>query len=165
MSKVKAIPEGYHSVTPFLSLKDASKAIKFYKEAFGAKEIEVHQSTDDRIMHAVLKIGDSLIMLADEFSESKCGIASPRSLQGTTIVLHLYVEDADKVFQKAVKAGATVKMPIQDTFWGDRYGQVEDPFGHLWSIATHKVDLTPDQVEKGATEWLEENQIKSKLKR
>jgi uncharacterized glyoxalase superfamily protein PhnB len=148
--KVKAIPDGYHTVTPFLSLKNCTKAIKFYKEAFGAKEIEVNGSPDGKIMHAVLQIGNSLIMMADEFPESKCGISSPHSLKGSTAMLHLYVEDADAVFNKAVKAGAKVIRPMADQFWGDRYGQFEDPFGHLWSVATHTVDLTKEEVAQAA---------------
>ncbi len=150
--KVKAIPNGYHTVTPFLSLKDASKAIQFYQHAFGAQEIEKHQAPDGKIMHAVLKIGDSLIMLADEFPQHSCGISAPHSLKGTSAMFHLYVEDVDTAFDKALQAGAKVKMPVADMFWGDRYGQLEDPFGHLWSIGTHKADLTPEQVNKGAEE-------------
>jgi PhnB protein len=154
--KVKSIPDGYHTVTPFLSLKDASKAIQFYQHAFGAKEIEKHHAPDGKVMHAVLKIGNSLIMLADEFPQSNCGISSPHSLKGSSAMFHLYVEDVDAAFEKALKAGAKVKMPVADMFWGDRYGQLEDPFGHLWSLGTHKADLTPEQVEQGAKECFKE---------
>lgn len=151
--KVKPIPEGYHTLTPFLSLKDAAKAIEFYKKAFGAQEVEKHDCPDSsKIMHAVLKIGNSLIMLADEFPEHSCGVSGPTSLKGTTTMMHLYVENADAAFERAVKAGAKVKMPISDMFWGDRYGQIEDPFGHLWSIATHTADLTPEEIEQKAKE-------------
>lgn len=150
--KVKPIPTGYHTITPFLSQKDAARAIKFYADAFGAKEVEKHNTPDGKIMHAVLKIGDSLIMLADEFPESGCGISAPHALKGTTTMFHIYVEDVDAFFNKAVKAGAKVKMPVADMFWGDRYGQLEDPFGHLWSIGTHIADFTAVEVEEKATE-------------
>lgn len=150
--KVKAIPEGYHSLTPFLSLKNAAKAIEFYKNAFGAKEIEKHVMPDGRIMHAVIKIGNSLVMVADEFPEYGCGIVSPSSLKGTTMMLHFYVENVDAAFDKAVKAGATVKMPVEDMFWGDRYGQLEDPFGHLWSIGTHIADVSDDEINQASTQ-------------
>lgn len=142
--KVKAIPEGYHTITPYLTLKDAAKAIQFYKAAFGAKEIELNSSPDGRIMNAVLKIGDSLMMLSDEFPEYCSTISPPHSLKGTTAMFHMYVEDVDKAFNKAIKAGAKVKMPLADMFWGDRYGQLEDPFGHLWSLATRIAISTPE---------------------
>lgn len=148
--KVKAIPEGYHSVTPFLTLKEAEKLIKFYEKAFDAKVMERHNTPDGKIMHAVIKIGDSYIMLADEFPEYGCGTAAPVSLKGTTAMLHLYVEDVDAAFKKAVAAGAKVQMPVADMFWGDRYGQVEDPSGHLWSLATHKKDMNAGEIEQGA---------------
>jgi PhnB protein len=151
---VKAIPEGYHTVTPFLSLKGAEKAIQFYKKAFGAKEIEKHHGPDGKIMHAAIKIGDSIILLADEFPDSKCGMCSPESLNATTVVLHIYVEDVDALFDQSIKAGSKVIMPVMDTFWGDRYGQLQDPFGHRWSIATHKKDLTTEQVNQAAEEWM-----------
>lgn len=136
MSK-KTIPDGFHTITPYLTLKDASIAINFYKEAFGAKEMEINHSSDGRIMNAVLKIGNSLIMLSDEFPEFTSGVLPPHTLNGSTVMLHIYVEDVDAAFNKAVKAGAKVIMPVDDMFWGDRYGQIEDPFGHLWSLATH----------------------------
>lgn len=151
--KVKAIPDGFNTITPYLTLKDSAKAIKFYKEAFGAKEIEVNHSPDGRIMNAILQIGNSMLMLSDEFPEfSSCNIMPPHSLKGTTTMFHLYVEDVDAAFNQAVKAGAKVKMPVEDMFWGDRYGQLEDPFGHLWSIATHIADLPAHEVEHGAQE-------------
>lgn len=155
MSKeVNPIPEGFHTLTPFLSFKSASKAIKFYKEAFGAIEIERHDTPDEKVMHAVIKIGDSLIMLADEFPEHSCGIMPPESLKGTTVMLHLYVKDVDTVFNQAIEAGAKVNMPLADMFWGDRYGQLQDPFGHLWSLATHTADPTPEEMDKGAQECM-----------
>lgn len=152
-NKVKAIPQGYHTVTPFLSLKNGAEAIRFYQDAFGAKVVEKHDLPDGKIMHAVIQIGDSLLMLADEFTESKCGISSPQSLKGSTSLLHLYMEDVDAAFDRAVKAGAKVVMPVADMFWGDRYGQLQDPFGHLWSIATHKLDLSQEEMAKGAEEF------------
>lgn len=160
--KVKAIPEGYRTLTPFLVVNDGSQAIKFYKEAFGAQEMEKHTTPDGKVMHAVLKIGDSLFMLADEFSNSGCGVSSPASLKSTTCMFHLYVEDVDSSFNQAVKAGAKVNMPLEDTFWGDRYGQVIDPFGHSWSLATHKADFTKEEIEKKGSEVLKEKLSKKK---
>ena len=134
----KGIPEGFHTITPYLTVKDAAKVIQFYKDAFGATELERHNSPDGRIMNASIKIGDSILMLSDEFPEYGCGVLPPSSLKGTTVMLHIYTEDVDAVFANAIKAGCTVKMPVDDMFWGDRYGQLADPFGHFWSIATHK---------------------------
>ena len=148
MPAVKPIPDGFHTITPHLVVKGAAKAIDFYKAAFGAEELGRHASPDGSIMHALLKIGDSMLMLNDEYPQM--GAKGPQSIGGTPVTLNLYVQDADQSFQRAVKAGAIVKMPIADMFWGDRYGQVTDPFGHAWSIATHKQDLTPAQVEKAA---------------
>lgn len=152
VKNIKPIPDGYHTITPFLSFKEAAKAIKFYQEAFGAELIEKHDYENGKVMHAVIKIGDSLIMMADEFPESSCGLSSPLTLKGSTALFHIYVKDVDSAFDRAVKAGAKVKMPVEDMFWGDRYGQLEDPFGHLWSIATHTADLTEEEIEKGAQE-------------
>jgi PhnB protein len=140
----KPIPDGFHTLTPHITVQDAVKAIDFYKQAFGAQEMARHTSPDGRVvMHAQLKIGDSLLMLANEFPPM---CLSPKSRGGTSVTLHLYVENADAAFERAVKAGCTVKMPIADQFWGDRYGVVEDPFGHMWSTATHKQDLSPEQM-------------------
>jgi PhnB protein len=150
--KVKAIPEGFHTLTPYLTLKHAAKAIQFYKDAFGAQEIEINHSTDGRIMNAVIKIGDSYLMLSDEFPEFGCGVLPPQSLKGTSTMLHLYVEDVDAAFNKAINAGASVKMPVEDMFWGDRYGQLEDPFGHLWSIATHIGDVSPLKMDQSSSD-------------
>lgn len=152
--KVKPIPEGYHTITPFLSIKDAAKAIKFYQNAFGAKVVEQHDCPDGKVMHAVIKIGDSMIMLADEFPQSECNLSSPKSVKGTTCMLHVYVEDVDAAFNKAVKAGAKVQRPVTDMFWGDRYGQLEDPFGHLWSISTHIADKTDKEIAEGAKQCM-----------
>ena len=133
MSKVKPIPDGMNTVTPHIVCKDAVMAIEFYKKAFGAEELFRLDAPDGkRIMHASLRIGSSAIMLAEEAPE--WGSVGPATLNGTPVTLHLYVEDADSVFDRAVKAGATVKMPIEDMFWGDRYGQLRDPFGHVWSL-------------------------------
>ena len=148
MPAVKPIPDGFHTITPHLVVKGAAKAIDFYKSAFGAEELGRHATPDGSIMHALLKIGDSMLMLNDEFPQM--GAKGPNSIGGTSVTLNLYVQDADKSFQRAVTAGATVRMPIADMFWGDRYGIVQDPFGHAWSIATHKQDLTSAQIEKAA---------------
>ncbi|QLH37631.1 MAG: VOC family protein [Parachlamydiaceae bacterium] len=134
------MPEGFHTVTPYLTLKNAAKAIQFYKDAFGAKEIEIHHAEDGRILNASIQIGNSMVMLCDEFPEFGCGTLSPQSMKGTTIVLHIYVEDVDALFNQALHAGAKVKMPVENMFWGDRYGQLEDPFGYFWSIATRIAD-------------------------
>ncbi len=150
-SQVNAVPEGYHTVTPDLAFRDAAQAIEFYKRAFGARELMRFKTPEGKIGHAELKIGSSIVMLCDENPQGGC--ASPTSLNGTTVMLFLYVEDVDATVQQAVKAGATVVMPAADMFWGDRMGQVQDPFGHRWSVATHKEDLTPVQVEQRGQEF------------
>ncbi len=142
--QVRAIPEGHHTVTPDLALRNAAQAIEFYKKAFGAQELMRFNMPDGKIGHAEIKIGDSIVMLCDENPQGGC--ASPTSLNGTTTSLFLYVENVDATFQQAVKAGATIVMPVADMFWGDRWGQVVDPFGHRWSLATHKEDLNLDQI-------------------
>ena len=144
---VQPIPEGMHSVTPHLVCSDAAKAIDFYKKAFGAVETARMATPDGKIMHAAVKIGDSTVMLVDEFPQ--WGSLGPNALKGTPVTLHIYLKDVDAAFAKAVDAGATVKMPLEDMFWGDRYGQVTDPFGHVWSMATHTRDLTPEQMAEG----------------
>ncbi len=149
--KAKPVPEGYHTLTPHLAIRDAARAVDFYKRAFGAKEIGVHKTPDGKIMHAELKIGDSVLMFADEFPGS--GVSAPQALGGTTTQIHIYVEDVDKLFNQAVGAGATVKMPLMDAFWGDRYGQVTDPFGHAWSLATHQRDVSREEMEKAGAEF------------
>jgi uncharacterized glyoxalase superfamily protein PhnB len=144
----KAIPDGFHTITAHLVVSDAAKAIEFYKKALGAQEIDKFMAPDGKaVMHAQLKIGDSMLMLG---SEHRPHCLSPKSRGGTSATLNLYVENADAAFDRAVKAGCTVKMPMSDQFWGDRYGQVEDPFGHQWSFATHKQDLTKDQINANA---------------
>jgi PhnB protein len=153
MSQVKAIPEGFRTLTPHMVIRHAGEAIEFYKRAFGAEEMARMPGPDGKtVMHAELKIGDSMVMLCDEFPGAG-GCAAPDSLKGTTVTLHLYVEDADAMFQRAVAAGAKVAMPVMDTFWGDRYGKLTDPFGHQWGVATHKRDLTPEQIQKNAAEF------------
>ena len=152
MPQAKPIPDGYSTLTPHICVDGATKAIDFYKRAFGAEEISKMPAPDGkRLMHAELKIGNSRLMLADDFPEY-CGGHSrdPKSLGASPVTLHLYVADCDTAFKRAVDAGATVKMQLQDMFWGDRYGQVTDPFGHDWSIATHKQDLTPQQIGEAA---------------
>jgi PhnB protein len=144
---VEAIPKGYHTLTPYMTVRDAARAIEFYKLAFGAVEKGVMKGPDGKIMHAELRIGDSIVMLADE--SPQFGSMSPLSTGGAGMGLHIYVEDVDSAFDRAVKAGATVDMPVMDMFWGDRYGKLADPFGHKWSIATHKADLSMEEMDKG----------------
>ena len=144
---VKAIPEGHHTITPYLVVRNGTQAIEFYKKAFGAEERFCMNTPDGKsIGHAELKIGDSLFMLADEFPQMNS--LSPESIGGSPISMYVYVEDVDAVFNQAVSAGATVLNPVMDMFYGDRWGYIKDPFGHLWSIATHKKDLTPDELKK-----------------
>jgi uncharacterized glyoxalase superfamily protein PhnB len=151
----KAIPDGFHSVTPHLTVKGAAHAIEFYKKAFGAVELVRLPMPGDagRLLHASIKIGDSVIMLADEFEG--CG-SGPVTLGGTSVTIHLYVPDVDASMARATQAGAKVGMPQMDMFWGDRYGQVVDPFGHRWSLATHVRDLTHEEIAKGAEEMCKE---------
>ncbi len=144
---VKRVPEGYQRVTPHLTVRNAAAMIDFYKKAFGAVERRRTPGPDGKsIMHAELQIGDSIVFLNDEFPEM--GAISPLALKGTPVTVHLYVEDADKQFQQALSAGAEVVMPLADQFWGDRYGIVKDPTGHLWSIGSHMEDLTPAQMQE-----------------
>jgi len=147
-STVKPIPDGYHAITPYLSVKGAAAAIEFYKRAFGATEVLRMPRPDGRIGHAELTIGDSRIMLADEHPE--IDFRGPQSLGGTPVHLHLYVPDVDAVVERAVGAGARLVRPVQDQFYGDRLGMVADPFGHVWSVATHKEDLSMAEIEKRA---------------
>jgi len=150
MSKAESsIPRGHHSLSPHLIIAGAAKAIEFYKVVFGAIDVCQMPMPDGRVGHAELKIGDSVLFLADEFPEM--GGHSPLKLGGSPVCIHLYVEDVDAVFNRAVKHGATVKMPPADMFWGDRYGKLTDPFGHEWSVATHLEDLSEQEViERGA---------------
>ena len=146
-SQVKPIPEGMHTVTPHLVCAGAADAIGFYVKAFGAVELRRMPGPDGKLMHAQVKIGDSILMLVDEMPE--WGALGPKALKGTPVTIHLSVTDVDAAFAQAVAAGATAKMPPAEMFWGDRYGQVEDPFGHRWSIATHTRDLTDAQIREG----------------
>jgi PhnB protein len=146
--KQKPIPEGYHAITPYLCVKGASHAIDFYKKAFGAKEVMRVPGPEGSIGHAELQIGDSRVMLADEFPHMN--VRSPHSIGGTPVALHLYVEQADRVFDQAVAAGAKVVRPVADQFYGDRTGTVEDPFGHVWHVATHKEDVPMEELKKRA---------------
>jgi PhnB protein len=142
----KPIPEGYHTVTPYLAVDDAAEAIEYYKKAFGAKERVRMDAPDGKIGHAELEIGDSLVMLSDPFP----GFAArtPKELGGTSVSVFMYVEDVDAVVQKAVDAGATISMDVADQFWGDRMGSLMDPFGHSWVIATHVEDVPPEEMEE-----------------
>ncbi len=149
---VKPIPEGYTSITPYLTVDDGKGAIEFYKRAFGATERGVMDAPDGRIAHAELQIGDAVLMLSDKFPQSAC--QTPKELGGTTVAIFLFVEDVDAVVQDAADAGATVTMQPQDQFWGDRLGQVSDPFGNVWQIATHVEDLTPEEIEARGREAL-----------
>lgn len=144
----KPIPEGFHSVTPYLIVSDCNKALEFYKAALGAEERYRMPMPNGKIGHAELQIGDSIVMLADELPEMDA--RSPTSLGGTPVGLCIYCDDADKLFQRALRAGASEERPMKDQFYGDRSGTVRDPFGHKWTIATHKEDLTPQQIGERA---------------
>jgi PhnB protein len=148
-SKVKAIPPGYHTATPYLVLSDAAKAIDFYTQAFGASEKFRMGGPGGKIGHAELQIGDSVIMLSDEMPGG--GTRSAKSLGGTSASVFLYVEDVDSVFSQAVQAGAKADMPPADMFWGDRFGKLTDPFGQPWALATHVEDVAPEEMEKRAS--------------
>lgn len=142
------VPPEFHSVTPYLTLRGATKAIEFYKKAFGAEERFVMPGPDGKVMHAEIKIGDSIVMLGDENPEY--GALGPESRGGATSSLCVYLPNVDAAFDRAVKAGCTVKMPLADQFWGDRFGTVVDPFGHVWSMATHVEDVSPEEMRKRA---------------
>jgi uncharacterized glyoxalase superfamily protein PhnB len=144
--KVSSIPEGFHSVTPNLVIKDASKAIDWYKQVLGAQELYRMPGPDGRLMHAEIKIGNSVIMVTDEMPEM--GGKGPHSLGGTPVSMMIYCDDADAVFNRAVGAGATVRTPLEDGFWGDRWGMVIDPFGHVWGMATRKKNLSIPEMKQ-----------------
>jgi len=146
MAKVKPIPDGYPRVTPYLTIDGASAAIDFYTDILGAKERMRMGGPDGKVGHAELELGDSIIMLSDEFPEM--GAQSPKRLGGVSSSILVYVEDVDDVFARAIKAGATEVQPVEDKFYGDRSGTFDDPFGHRWSVATHIEDLTPEEMEK-----------------
>ncbi len=145
----KAIPKGYHSVTPIFVFKDARKAIEFYKRAFGAKEQSVMPGPDGKgVMHAELRIGDSILMMGEECHHESS--KSAETMGGSPVSFYIYVPDVDKAFGTAREAGAEARMPVQDMFWGDRVGTVQDPFGYTWMLATHVKDLTPEEIREGA---------------
>ena len=148
---VKAIPEGYRTVTPSLTVRDGAKAIDFYKKAFGAQERMRLPGPDGRLMHAELKVGDSIVMLGEEMPEMGC--KAPVSVGAVSSSLYVYVPDVDAAFKRAVEAGAKAIMPPADMFWGDRFGTVEDPSGHRWGLATHKEDPSPAEMEKRKNEF------------
>jgi PhnB protein len=142
------IPEGYHTVTPYLAVEDATEAIEYYTKAFDAKERVRMETPDGKVGHAELEIGDSLVMLSDPFPQAST--KPPNELGGTSVSVFIYVENVDAVVKQAVDAGAMVTMEVADQFWGDRFGSVKDPFGHLWSIATHVEDVPPDEMAERA---------------
>jgi PhnB protein len=145
---VKPIPEGYHTLSPALAVNNASEAIEFYKRAFGAQERMRMDGPGGVVAHAELQFGDSVLMLSDPFPQAST--KPPKEVGGTTVTLFMYVEDVDAVVQQAVDAGATVTMPVDNMFWGDRFGTVTDPYGHSWSLATHVEDVSPEEIaERG----------------
>lgn len=144
-TKIKPIPEGYHTLSAYLTVRGASDALEFYKKAFGAVELMRLNMPDGKIAHAEFKIGDSILMISDENPE--CGSTSPEALGGSPVTLHLYVADADATFSDAIQAGAKEKMPLENQFWGDRMGGVVDPFGHHWLVATHVEDVDPSEFQ------------------
>jgi PhnB protein len=149
VGNVKPIPEGYHSVTPYLFVRSAASAIDFYKNVFGATEVVRMAGSNGKIMHAELRIGDSIVMLADE--NPTTGVMSPQTIGGFSVGLHVYVENVDAVIQKAVENGAKMLRPIKNQFYGDRSGSLLDPFGHMWSVATHVEDVSPEEMRKRMT--------------
>jgi uncharacterized glyoxalase superfamily protein PhnB len=150
---VEPIPKGFHTVTACLVVRGADRAIEFYKKAFGAELLDRMTGPDGKsVIHAQIRIGDSFMFLGEEFPGMS---AAPEKYGGSPASLHLYVEDADRTIERAVAAGAQITMPVADMFWGDRYGKVKDPFGYEWGIGTHKVDLTPDEIRRGAQEFFE----------
>jgi PhnB protein len=149
---VQPVPEGYHTITPYLAVDDATAAIDFYQRAFGAKERVRMSGPGDAIMHAELEIGDSLVMLSDPFPQAST--RPPKELGGTSVSIFTYVDDIDALYNQAIDAGATSLMEPDDMFWGDRFGSVQDPFGHSWTIATHIEDVSPEEMEKRSEEWM-----------
>lgn len=151
---VKNPPTGYHSVTPAICVRRAAEAIDFYKRAFGAQEVDRFVGPDGSVMHAEIQIGDSRIMLGEE--NEQWGAKSPLSTNGNPGSLHIYVDDVDAAFARALAAGATVKYPLENAFWGDRYGKVTDPYGHEWGLATRVKELTPQQMQEAGRAWMEQ---------
>ena len=148
MNEIEKIPKDYHSITPVLIVKNGDEAIEFYKNGFGVEERCRMKAPDGRVAHAELKLGDSVFMLSDEYPEMKCH--SPKTIGGSPVSMYVYVDDVDSIFNKAISAGAKVLDPVKDQFWRDRQGRLEDPFGHLWSIATHKKDLSEEEMKTAA---------------
>lgn len=146
--KVKAVPEGYHTATPYLTIRNAAQALDFYKRAFGATEVMRMADSNGKVGHAEIRIGDSAIMLSDEFPDMDA--RSPQLIGGSPVMIHLYVEDVDALVKRAVEAGATLQRPVENQFYGDRAGKLSDPFGHIWWIATHVEDVPPQEIEKRA---------------
>ncbi len=144
--QVKAVPPGFHTLTPHLVVRNAEQALEFYKNAFGAEVLHVAHMPDGKVMHASLRIGDSMLMLNDEFPDY--GTLSPLSTGGSAVTIHIYTENVDAAFNRALSAGAQVKMPLADQFWGDRYGVVADPFGHKWSLGAHIKDMSPEEMQR-----------------
>jgi PhnB protein len=148
MNEIEKIPKNYHSITPVLIVNNGDEAIEFYKKGFGVEERYRMKGPDGRVAHAELNLGDSVFMLSDEYPEMEC--RSPKTIGGSPVSMYVYVDDVDSVFNKAISAGAKALDPVKDQFWGDRHGRLEDPFGHLWSIATHKKDLSEEEMKKAA---------------
>jgi uncharacterized glyoxalase superfamily protein PhnB len=146
MSAVKPVPDGYHTVTPHLAVRDAAAAIAFYAKAFGAEELFRMPGPGGVVMHAELRVGDSIVMLGEEAPER--GALSPQTIGGSPVSLMVYLKDVDASFARAAQAGCTIQMPLTDMFWGDRYGKLQDPFGHHWALATHKEDVSPEEMAK-----------------
>ena len=148
----KSTPAGYHTVTPSIIVRDADRAIDFYQRAFGAQQVSRMEGPDGSIMHAEIRIGDSMIMLGEE--NEQWGSLSPLSTNGNPGSLHIYVPDADAAFARAIEAGATVRYPLEDAFWGDRYCKVTDPFGHEWGLAARMKELSPEEMQQAAEAWM-----------
>jgi PhnB protein len=144
--QVKAVPPGFHTLTPHLTVRNAEQALEFYKKAFGAEVLHLAHMPDGKVMHASLSIGDSMLMLNDEFPDHEA--LSPLSTGGSAVTIHIYTDNVDAAFNRAVSAGAQVKMPLADQFWGDRYGVVTDPFGHKWSLGAHIKDMSPEEMQR-----------------
>jgi len=153
MNKAKPVPQGFRTVTPHLVIKGCAEAIDWYKKAFGAEEIMRMPGPGGGIMHAEVRIGDSVVMMAEEFPGMS---KAPKTLGGSPVTIHLYVENVDQSFERATKAGAQVLMPVTDMFWGDRYGSLSDPYGHHWSIATHKEDVSPEECARRGAEAMKQ---------
>ena len=157
-TKVQAVPSGFHTLTPHLIVRNATQALEFYKNAFGAQILNVAHMPNGKVMHAALQIGDSKLMLNDEMPEY--GALSPLSTGDSSVTIHIYTENVDQAFDRAVKAGAAVKMPLADQFWGDRYGVVTDPYGHKWSLASHVKDLSPEDMQRAMDDEMAKHAMK-----